>query len=299
MQAAAPHNGGARRTPERAEPGGTGHDRADPPAQPAVRRRAGARRDHPVRPVRAPVGTALAPAAPQRGALGVRVHRHHPGDGAAVRPAAPRLGRRPRRAPRGRPADRRRRAAPRAAHPGRAGLVLGPAGRHDARRVQLLPAGARRGLRLPVLGVPAAGVPARQQEREPADHVPGLPRRVRRAVRRAAHPQPVRRGAGRAGPARPGDTGRPAAARRQPDDAVEAAWRTVYTDPEFADLARLGEALLDTAERVTRWRQRHYSAVKRTMGGKPGTGGSSGLSWLKHSADQDVFPELWSVRNEL
>ncbi|MFD8598887.1 tryptophan 2,3-dioxygenase [Kitasatospora sp. NPDC059646] len=91
----------------------------------------------------------------------------------------------------------------------------------------------------------------------------------------------------------------PAAARRPHDDAVEAAWRAVYTDPELADLARLGEALLDTAERVTRWRQRHYSAVKRTMGGKPGTGGSSGLSWLKHSADQDVFPELWSVRNEL
>ncbi|MFD5566320.1 MULTISPECIES: tryptophan 2,3-dioxygenase [Kitasatospora] len=91
----------------------------------------------------------------------------------------------------------------------------------------------------------------------------------------------------------------PAAARRDHDDAVEAAWRAVYTDPALADLARLGEALLDTAERVTRWRQRHYSAVKRTMGGKPGTGGSSGLSWLKHSADQDVFPELWSVRNEL
>ncbi|MFD8479796.1 tryptophan 2,3-dioxygenase [Kitasatospora sp. NPDC059673] len=91
----------------------------------------------------------------------------------------------------------------------------------------------------------------------------------------------------------------PTAARHEHDDAVEAAWRTVYTDPALADLARLGEALLDTAERVTRWRQRHYSCVKRTMGGKPGTGGSSGLSWLKTAADQDVFPELWSVRNEL
>ncbi|MEV7212573.1 tryptophan 2,3-dioxygenase family protein [Kitasatospora cineracea] len=91
----------------------------------------------------------------------------------------------------------------------------------------------------------------------------------------------------------------PVTARHRHDDAVEAAWRAVYTDPALADLARLGEALLDTAERVTRWRQRHYSAVKRTMGGKPGTGGSSGLSWLKQSADQDVFPELWTVRNAL
>lgn len=88
-------------------------------------------------------------------------------------------------------------------------------------------------------------------------------------------------------------------ARYRPTEQVEAAWRQVYTDPALADLARLGEALLDTAERVTRWRQRHYSAVKRSMGAKPGTGGSSGLTWLKESADQDVFPELWTVRNAL
>ncbi|WP_441246297.1 tryptophan 2,3-dioxygenase [Kitasatospora sp. McL0602] len=88
-------------------------------------------------------------------------------------------------------------------------------------------------------------------------------------------------------------------ARHQASAEVEAAWAQVYTDPAHAELARLGEALLDTAERVTRWRQRHYSAVKRSMGAKPGTGGSSGLTWLKQSADQDVFPELWNVRNEL
>lgn len=87
--------------------------------------------------------------------------------------------------------------------------------------------------------------------------------------------------------------------RHRASEEVEAAWRLVYTDPERAELARFGEALLDTAERVTRWRQRHYIAVKRSMGAKPGTGGSSGLSWLKQSADQDVFPELWTVRNEL
>ncbi|MER5637203.1 tryptophan 2,3-dioxygenase family protein [Kitasatospora sp. NPDC002227] len=91
----------------------------------------------------------------------------------------------------------------------------------------------------------------------------------------------------------------PSTARHKALPEVEAAWRQVYTDPAHTDLTRLGEALLDTAERVTRWRQRHYSSVKRTMGAKPGTGGSSGLSWLKQSADQDVFPELWNVRNEL
>ncbi|GAA2227074.1 MULTISPECIES: tryptophan 2,3-dioxygenase [Kitasatospora] len=92
---------------------------------------------------------------------------------------------------------------------------------------------------------------------------------------------------------------RPGTARYRPAPEVETAWRQVYTEPGHAELARLGEALLDTAERVTRWRQRHLSAVKRAMGAKPGTGGSSGLAWLKQSADQDVFPELWTVRDQL
>ncbi|MFB6892653.1 tryptophan 2,3-dioxygenase [Kitasatospora sp. NPDC056327] len=87
--------------------------------------------------------------------------------------------------------------------------------------------------------------------------------------------------------------------RHRADEAVEAAWRRVYTEPEHAGLLPLAEALLDVAERVTRWRQRHLAAVKRAMGGKPGSGGSSGLTWLRRSAEQDVFPELWAVRDGL
>ncbi|WP_327069411.1 tryptophan 2,3-dioxygenase family protein [Kitasatospora sp. NBC_01250] len=101
--------------------------------------------------------------------------------------------------------------------------------------------------------------------------------------------------------ARRGLTGEPTVSseRYRADEAVQAAWHTVYTDPGQAELVVLAEALLDTAERVSRWRQRHYASVKRSMGAKPGTGGSSGLSWLKAAADQDVFPELWNVRGEL
>ncbi|MBD0689933.1 tryptophan 2,3-dioxygenase [Streptomyces sp. CBMA123] len=87
--------------------------------------------------------------------------------------------------------------------------------------------------------------------------------------------------------------------RYRPSEEVAAAWRQVYTEPELADLQPLGEALLDVAERVTRWRQRHLTSVKRTMGGKPGSGGSSGLTWLRKAAEQDVFPELWTIRDEL
>ncbi|WP_033348147.1 tryptophan 2,3-dioxygenase [Kitasatospora aureofaciens] len=91
----------------------------------------------------------------------------------------------------------------------------------------------------------------------------------------------------------------PSEQRYRPTEEVAAAWRRVYTEPEFATLQPLGEALLDVAERVTRWRQRHLSSVKRTMGAKPGSGGSSGLTWLRKAAEQDVFPELWTIRNEL
>jgi tryptophan 2,3-dioxygenase len=80
---------------------------------------------------------------------------------------------------------------------------------------------------------------------------------------------------------------------------IEKAWQIVYTSEAHRELGRLAELLLDLAERVTRWRQRHQSAVKRAMGAKSGTAGSSGLSWLRKAVEQDVFPELWTVRNEL
>ncbi|MBR8742503.1 tryptophan 2,3-dioxygenase [Nocardiopsis sp. MG754419] len=82
-----------------------------------------------------------------------------------------------------------------------------------------------------------------------------------------------------------------------PSAEVERAWLKVYEDdrPDH-DLFLVAEALVDVAERVTRWRHLHLMAVKRTMGGKPGSGGSNGLKWLARNAEQDVFPELWSLR---
>ncbi|WP_159940040.1 MULTISPECIES: tryptophan 2,3-dioxygenase [unclassified Nocardiopsis] len=86
----------------------------------------------------------------------------------------------------------------------------------------------------------------------------------------------------------------------EPSPEVEAAWAEVYADDRPGnDLFLLAEALVDVAERVTRWRHRHLVAVKRTMGGKPGSGGSNGLSWLARNAEQDVFPELWSLRSSV
>jgi tryptophan 2,3-dioxygenase len=82
--------------------------------------------------------------------------------------------------------------------------------------------------------------------------------------------------------------------------AVTALWAAVYRDPRPGnDLFELGEALTDVAEVFTTWRQRHVTAVRRSMGAKPGTGGSAGLAWLERSAARPVFPDLWAARTAL
>ena len=81
---------------------------------------------------------------------------------------------------------------------------------------------------------------------------------------------------------------------------VTALWAGVYADPRPGnELFALGEALTDVAEEFTTWRQRHVTAVRRSMGAKPGTGGSAGLAWLERSAARIVFPDLWEARTVL
>ncbi|MDT0445083.1 tryptophan 2,3-dioxygenase [Streptomyces johnsoniae] len=95
--------------------------------------------------------------------------------------------------------------------------------------------------------------------------------------------------------------------RYEPHPAVEAAWRRIYaaggdggrgTGAESGPL-RLGEALTEVAELVWRWRSDHLAATRRAMGGKAGTGGSSGVEWLEKRARRWVFPELWTARGRV
>lgn len=82
-----------------------------------------------------------------------------------------------------------------------------------------------------------------------------------------------------------------------PDPAVEAAWVEIYAaGGPGEELRTLAETLTDVSERFSDWRYRHLMAVRRSMGAKPGSGGSSGLTWLQRSLSRDVFPELWSAR---
>jgi tryptophan 2,3-dioxygenase len=93
------------------------------------------------------------------------------------------------------------------------------------------------------------------------------------------------------------DVERDYAAEYEPRRAVEAMWVSIYATPRPADpLFLLAEVLTDLADAFGTWRYRHVVAVRRSMGAKPGTGGSSGLAWLERSMARTVFPELWSAR---
>jgi tryptophan 2,3-dioxygenase len=39
--------------------------------------------------------------------------------------------------------------------------------------------------------------------------------------------------------------------------------------------------------------------VERTIGVKPGTGGSSGAVYLRATLGQNLFPDLWEIRSRL
>jgi tryptophan 2,3-dioxygenase len=84
------------------------------------------------------------------------------------------------------------------------------------------------------------------------------------------------------------------------DDSVRAAWAAVYRDPrQFWELYELAEKLVDFEDYFRRWRFNHVTTVERVIGFKRGTGGTSGVSYLRRMLDVVLFPELWQVRTEL
>ena len=103
----------------------------------------------------------------------------------------------------------------------------------------------------------------------------------------------------------------------RPHPGVEAAWAAVYREADGVELdgaagdagvvggdfgqgpLRLGEALVEVAELVWRWRNDHLLATRRAMGAKTGTGGSAGVAWLEKRATKSVFPELWTARSRV
>ena len=89
-------------------------------------------------------------------------------------------------------------------------------------------------------------------------------------------------------------------APHQPDPAIQDRWQTVYRDVDrYWTLYELGEKLMDLEDYFRRWRFNHVTTVERVIGFKRGTGGTSGVQYLRRMLEVELFPELWHVRGVL
>jgi tryptophan 2,3-dioxygenase len=89
-------------------------------------------------------------------------------------------------------------------------------------------------------------------------------------------------------------------AKHQQSSHVISAWRAIYAAPEeHWTLYELAEKLMDFEDYFRRWRFNHVTTVERIIGLKRGTGGTSGVAYLKLMLEVELFPELWRVRTQL
>jgi tryptophan 2,3-dioxygenase len=84
------------------------------------------------------------------------------------------------------------------------------------------------------------------------------------------------------------------------DPRVRDAWAIVYRDPAAHwEAYELAEKLVDLEDYFRRWRFNHVTTVERVIGLKRGTGGTSGVAYLRRMLEVVLFPELWEVRTVL
>jgi tryptophan 2,3-dioxygenase len=96
-------------------------------------------------------------------------------------------------------------------------------------------------------------------------------------------------------PVPPDQLGRDVRAPLEPSRQVQVILVDVYrTDPTAANLC---ERLVDVDEGLQEWRYRHVKMVERTIGARPGTGGSTGAAYLAATI-KPFFPDLWAIRAE-
>ncbi len=76
--------------------------------------------------------------------------------------------------------------------------------------------------------------------------------------------------------------------------------KAIYEKPDAHWSAyHLCEQLVDVEESFQLWRFRHMKTVERIIGYRRGTGGSSGVAFLRKALDLTFFPELLEVRTVL
>jgi tryptophan 2,3-dioxygenase len=99
-----------------------------------------------------------------------------------------------------------------------------------------------------------------------------------------------------------------------PADALHRDWSQPYrSSPALVDMFaevyaapeehwgvyETCEELVDLEDNFQAWRFRHLQVVQRTIGYKPGTGGSTGVDFLRRALDLTFFPELYAVRSRI
>lgn len=88
--------------------------------------------------------------------------------------------------------------------------------------------------------------------------------------------------------------------QHEPSSKVEDVWLEIYRQPAQHRVPhRLAECLLEVTYQFSHWRSTHLLVVERMLGGKSGTGGTDGASWLRTIAEHRFFPELWTFRSRL
>lgn len=81
---------------------------------------------------------------------------------------------------------------------------------------------------------------------------------------------------------------------------VLQAWLELYQNTqEHWELYELAEKLIDVEDNFRRWRFNHLTTVERIIGHKKGSGGTSGVGYLRRALNTELFPELWTVRTHL
>ncbi|MDJ0793803.1 MAG: tryptophan 2,3-dioxygenase family protein [Woeseiaceae bacterium] len=84
------------------------------------------------------------------------------------------------------------------------------------------------------------------------------------------------------------------------DETVQAAWFEIYRNPDtYFELYELAEKLVDIEDSFQAWRFKHMYTVQRIIGNRRGTGGSSGVPFLKKAIETSFFPELFAIRTDL
>jgi tryptophan 2,3-dioxygenase len=83
----------------------------------------------------------------------------------------------------------------------------------------------------------------------------------------------------------------------EPTPEIQEILLDVYrNDTKSAEIC---ERLVDLDEGIAEWRYRHVRMVERTIGSKPGTGGSRGAAYLQSTIGRNLFPDLWEIRSRL